>query len=199
MINFPVVHSHSNMSLRDSLSSSMEPFRYKMEKFRERHQSLRYRSIRLMRKSMFLDQEAYEVAINKALAQVTSNSEAAAKVHGINVLFEIRTKQIAHATKFRNKASPGGSPGVHSFEPIVTEAQIHSMSSLKRKLRFQRDQIQFLSADFEAIVLIFFLEDNMIKEGVMNDEKRLKTTSKLLKLSPKGEYNLNEVRSLLCG
>ena len=195
----PVIRHHSAMSLKDSLSASMEPFRYKMEKFRERHDSLRYRSIRLMRKNMLQDNEAHVTALGKALQKLTSNSEAAIKVNGINVLMNVRTAQIDHARKFRENPNPGANPGIHVFEPLINEGELHSMSPLKRKVRFQIEQLQYLGADFEAVTLIYYLEDRMIKERTMTEEQRLRVKSRLLKLTPKGEYYLNELRSLLCG
>ena len=198
-----VIHSvtknHPIMSLRDSLSASMEPFRYKLEKFRERHPTLRFRSIRLMRKNMLLSQVEHTSALGEALAKMTSNSEAAVKCNGINVLFHIRTKHLEHANKFRNSQNPASSPGLHRFEVMVAENEIHSMSTKKRKLRFQLQQLQYLSADFEAVALIYYLESKMIQEGIMTEEQRLRPKSKLLKLTPKGEYYLNELRDLLCG
>ena len=175
----------------------MEPFRAKIEKYKQRFPYLKFKSMRLQRKSMLKDETYHLEAINKAYQQVFSTSEAAGKPRGRKLLNTIRSSLKKHSNSYR--VSTKSVKDFHVFKPIIQPNDLHSRCHLGQYLRYQQSWLQFLGSDMEAIIMIYYLEGKMLRLKKIRKDQRLKDKSKMKKLTLEAEDRMNDLRTLMCG
>ena len=181
--------------LRDNLQRAARIQMLRLERYVRARPHHRYLSMRLLRLKFLLDTEVHEKYIREAYDILSEKAPAADKVGGLHILLVVRDVLIEHGESVRaNKAS---APSLETRYTILkTRNEVHPMCPIKRKLPQQIEFLQVLGADMEAMAIMLYCEQRLVKDGLILEDEKIKATNAIFEVNNEAEKCLNDLRMI---
>ena len=180
---------------RDNLQRAARIQIQRLDRYVRSRPQYKYLSMRILRLKFILNTEAHEKYIRLAYDLLSEETLVADKVGGLHILLLIRDVLVDHGTEVRNNKAAAPSLE-HRYQVIKTMAQVHPMCPIKRKLPQQIEFLQVAGADMEALALIMYLEDKLVKDGKILKDDRLPQDHQVYEVNGEVEKCLNDLRML---
>ena len=180
----------------DALGRTHKRYKDRLESYKNERPQLIYMSMRQKSNQFIRDEKAFKDSVEEVYDHIAAKSAAASKSCGLQILLIVRQVLLDYGQEMRDTGK--AKVVQHRFKNLRVPTEIPSTNKhYRRKCKKQKILFQTLAADFEAMSLILYLENRMVKSRIIHEDDKLKMEDALFTLNVKAEESLDDLRMIL--